>query len=429
MTPAPRNLHAHPGAALGRPLRVAVAGAGARGEAYAGHLRNSGAVVAAIAEPRAPVREAVADAHGIPADQRFATWAELAAAPRLCDAVVISVQDSQHLDAATAFARAGYDILLEKPMAPTEAECRRILQECERAGVFLGVCHVLRYTPYTRLIRDLLGDGAIGDVVSVEHLEPVGFWHFAHSYVRGNWRQQATSGPVLLTKSSHDLDWLSHIIGLPARRVSSFGTLSHFRPEQAPAGANERCLDCAVESTCAYSAVRLYRRGLDPATREGYFTAVMAPQRTREAVEEALRTGPYGRCVYAGGNDVADHQVVALEYDRGVTASFTLSAFTPVENRRSRIFGTRGQITSDGHTVSVFDFLTQQTTTHRATVDGASAGEGHAGGDAAMITAFVQALTEGDPSHFPSDGATSLATHAVVFAAERARASGRVEQL
>ena len=109
-----------------------------------------------------------------------------------------------------AFAAAGYDILCEKPLAGTEAACAAVVGAAERAGVFLGVCHVLRYTPTTERIIDLLDAGAVGDVVAVHHLEPVGFYHFAHSFVRGAWRREDESGPMLLTKACHDLDWLSH---------------------------------------------------------------------------------------------------------------------------------------------------------------------------------------------------------------------------
>ena len=353
--------------------------------------------MAAVAERRPDVRAEVAAEHGLSESQQFASWGELVAAQRTCDAVIICLQDSDHLAAATAFAGAGYDILLEKPMAPTEAECLQIVQACEAAGVFLGVCHVLRYTPYTQLIRRLVAEGAVGDIVNVQHLEPVGSWHFAHSYVRGSWRSTTVAGPVLLTKSSHDIDWLSYVIDRPAQRVVSFGSLNHFRPDRAPDGATERCLDCPVESSCAYSAVRIYRRGLDPNARERYFTAVVTPEFTPEALDHALRVGPYGRCVYAGDNDVCDHQIVGIDYEGGVTAGFSLSAFTPVENRHTRIFGTQGQITCDGNTVWVHDFLTQRTTEHAVTTAGASAGEGHAGGDAAMIEAFVGALAAGDP--------------------------------
>lgn len=428
---APVNLRDHRGRALGRALRVAIVGAGARGSAYAHHLDDSAgrAVVGAVAEPREVIRKELGSRYAIPEGARFAHWQDMVVAPRSCDAVIISLHDSEHLDAATAFAAAGYDILLEKPMAPTLVECRRIVAAAEEANVWLGVCHVLRYTPYTTLVRSLVEGGAIGDIVNVQHLEPVGFWHFAHSYVRGNWCAEATSAPVLLTKSSHDIDWLSYIIGRPVTRVSSFGSLLHFRPEHAPEGAGERCLDCAVEDACAYSAVRVYRKGLTPGLRESSFTAVVAPEYTEDALTDALRSGPYGRCVYGGQNDVADHQVVSIEYAGGVTAGFTLTAFSPLENRRTRIFGTKGQIATDGSTVELFDFRSSSTTLHEPVIGAASAGEGHAGGDVAMIKAFVRALCDGEPIHFSSDGRTSLETHEIVFAAEEARLDGTVVSL
>ena len=429
--PTPINVRDHSGRPLERALRVAIVGAGDRGSVYARHLDDSDgeAVVGAVAEPREAIRKAMGIRYAIPQGGQFADWREMVVAPRSCDAVVISLRDSEHLDAAMAFASAGYDILLEKPMAPTLAECRRIVAATEKADVWLGICHVLRYTPYTSVVRSLVDGGAIGDIVNVQHLEPIGFWHFAHSYVRGNWGREATSAPVLLTKSSHDIDWLSYVIGRPATRVSSFGSLLHFRPEHAPGGAAERCLDCAVEDTCAYSAVRIYRKGLALGLRESSFTAVVAPEYSEDALVDALRNGPYGRCVYGGQNDVADHQVVSIEYAGGVTAGFTLTAFSPLEDRRTRIFGTKGQIATDGSTVELFDFRSSSTTLHEAVAGAVSAGEGHAGGDVAMIKAFVRALCDGEPSHFSSDGRASLATHEIVFAAEEARLRGTIVSL
>ena len=139
-----------------------------------------------------------------------------------------------------------------------------IAEAVERAGVVAAVAHVLRYTPYTRLVRRLLDEGAVGEVVSVEHLEPVGFFHHAHSYVRGNWRREDEAGPMLLAKCCHDLDWLSHVVGARCEAVSSFGSLGRLRPEAKPEGAADRCLDCAIEPGCPYSARRIY---LEPAER------------------------------------------------------------------------------------------------------------------------------------------------------------------
>ena len=229
-------------------VSLAFAGAGLRGTMYARQAVASGrARVVAVAEPRPQVRERFAAEFGIPPENTFATWEDMLTLPRLADAVVIGTQDSLHAGPAIAAAERGYQILLEKPMAATERDCVRIADAAQRAGVMLAVCHVMRYTPYTQALKKLLDAGRIGEIVSIQHLEPVGWWHQAHSFVRGNWRREDESSPMLLAKACHDVDWLIYLMGQVPSRVSSFGGLHHFRPEQRPAGAASRCLDCAVE--------------------------------------------------------------------------------------------------------------------------------------------------------------------------------------
>ncbi|WP_328379308.1 Gfo/Idh/MocA family oxidoreductase [Streptomyces sp. NBC_00440] len=415
-------------------MRIAFAGAGARGAAYAELTaeRPERAVVTAVAEPDDARRESFAAHHELADGQVFADWRELAARPRLADAVVIALLDDQHLDAALAFIARGYHVLLEKPMAVSDEDCVRIAEAAENAGVLLGLCHVMRYTRYTRALKRELASGAVGDIVSVQHLEPIGSYHFAHSFVRGNWRREDETGPLLLTKSCHDIDWLGDVIGRAPRRVSSFGSLTHFRPENRPPGAADRCLDCPaeVEAGCPFSAARIYRQGLrDGHGPKHYFASVVARDLTEDTLTEALRTGPYGRCAYACDNDVNDHQTVTVEYEGGLTASFTLTAFTPQENRRTRIFGTRGQLTGDGRYLEVYDLLTERRTVIDTSVDGSNNTEGHAGGDRALLYAFVDALSDGCPELVVSGARTGVASHRLVFAAERARRTGTVVTL
>ena len=422
------NVARHLGQPLDRPLRIAIVGLGGRGQIYSRAIaasRSGRAEVVQIAEPRERERRLVADHVGVSEAAMFADWHDLVAGERVADAVIIATQDRDHLPGIEAFAAAGYDILCEKPISGTQEDCDAAVRAADAAGVFLGVCHVLRYTPNTRRIVELVAGGAIGDIVAIQHLEPVGYFHFAHSFVRGNWRREDDSGPLLLTKSCHDLDWLSFVVGSPAARVSSFGSRTGFTPERMPAGATDRCVTCPVEPDCAYSAVRMYHAGLREGSVESYFTRIMAPEYTAAAVDEALSTGPYGRCVFASDNDVVDHQVVNVEYENGVTAAFTLSAFTRFEDRRTSIFGSRGQITTDGRTVELYDFRTRESQLFDVTGDGS----GHGGGDAAMLGAFVDALWSGCPDAFTSQGAASLATHSIVFAAERARRTNRVVEL
>lgn len=378
-----------------------------------------------MAEPRPFQRDRLAELHRVPAELSFPSWQELAALPRLADAVVIATKDALHADIATAFAARGYDVLLEKPMATTEADCVRIVEAVERAGVIFAVCHVMRYTPYTRALKGLVAAGRIGDLVSVQHLEPVGWWHQAHSYVRGNWRREDESTFMLMAKSCHDLDWLRYIVGRPWDRVSSFGGLAHFRPEARPHGAADRCIDCAVEPDCAYSAKRFYLECLGTAERRRWPLSVITDDLTVEGVQAALRDGPYGRCVYACDNDVVDHQVVSIEFAGGVTAAFTMTAFAEPAPRRTQLFGTRGSIDGDGRTITVFDFLTRRT----EVIAVAAPEVGHGGGDDGVIAAFCEAVATRDAGAVLSGPRESLETHRMVFAAERARRDGTVVSL
>lgn len=400
-----------------------------RGHAYASEAAQlPGVEVVAVAE-RNPTT--LARFAGLfPDAQVFDDWRDLAALPRLADAVIVALPDEFHRDASVAFAEAGYDILLEKPIATSPEDCDDIEDAAKVNGVSITVCHVLRYTTYTQKLRQLLDAGAIGDIMQIEHLEPIGHLHFAHSFVRGNWARSATSHSLLLAKSCHDIDWLLHIMGRPVTRVTSFGSLGHFRPESQPAGASDRCVSCAVESSCAFSAVRFYRRGLNnPGSAEEYNALVMAGEVTPEAIDRALETGPWGRCAYLCDNDVVDHQTVQMEFTDGRLASFTLSAFTEGANRKTRLFGTAGQITGDGRFISVYDFRALQTTVYDTDELGFDAAAGHGGGDTALMSEFVDALRDTTPDELTSSISASMASHRVVFAAEEARRTGAVVAL
>ncbi|MDF5752681.1 Gfo/Idh/MocA family oxidoreductase [Spongiactinospora sp. TRM90649] len=409
-------------------VTLAVVGAGSRGNTYAGHAVRHGARVVAVAEPDPGRRARAGEAH--PEAELLPGWRELAARPRTADAVIIATQDADHVEPAVRLAGLGYHVLLEKPMAVREEDCVAIVEAAERAGVVFGVCHVLRYTPYTRATKELIDSGAIGEIVSVQHLEPVGWWHHAHSFVRGNWRRSDLATFMLLAKSCHDLDWLHHIVGRKVVRTSSFGGLHHFRQENRPDGAAARCLDCAVEPGCPYSAKRTYLSFLGDPDRADWPLSVLTPDITEEGVLRALREGPYGRCVYDCDNDVVDHQVVNLEFEGGATGSFTMTAFTPSAFRKTRIFGTRGSIEGDGNDLTVTDFVTGATREIDVTAQGGpSAADGHGGGDGGLVEAFLEAVRRRDPGLILSAPRESLHSHQVAWAAERARLTGTVVTL
>ena len=404
-----------------------IVGAGSRGAGYAEYAieHPEQATIVGIAEPRAEYRNQLAEKHNVPSKNLFNDWQELAEQPKLADAVIIATPDAEHTGPAIAFAKKGYHVLLEKPMSADEAACRKITEAATDAGIVFAVCHVLRYTAFTRTLKKLLDDGLIGDIVSLQALEPVGYWHQAHSFVRGNWGNEAESSSMLLAKCCHDLDWISHIMNTPCTAVHSFGSLKHFRKEEQPVGAADRCVDCAVEPDCPYSAKKIYSGFLDKGLK-GWPLDVLTSDVTEENIAEALRTGPYGRCVYACNNDVVDHQVVNMQFDGGQTASLTMTAFTESTARKIRIFGTKGEIDSDSSSIRHFDFLTDQwQTIETDPVDHSILG-GHGGGDYGLMKAFVGAIANNDPSLVLSGPAETLESHRMVFAAETARREERV---
>ncbi len=415
-----------------KPATILILGAGGRGFVYADLAKKSPnlAKIVAVAEPRDFQREKMVREHDISPNMTFHTWQEACKMPKMADAVAICTQDAMHEDCVMAFAKLGYHILLEKPMAPTAAACKRIINEVKKHGKMFAVCHVMRYTQYTQAVKKLIEKGAVGDIVSVEHYEPVGFWHQAHSFVRGNWRNEEESSFMLLAKSCHDVDWLSYIIGKPCLRVSSFGGLYFFNKEHQPEGAADRCMDCKLSSKCIYSAKKFYFGRLADKKNWGWPLDVVDPTFKKANLEKALREGPYGRCVFACDNDVVDHQVVNFEYEGGVTATFTMTAFNPGGGRKTRISGTAGFIeTNDSSVITVTDFATGKTKTIDTAASDASMAGGHGGGDNGILNDFCKAIVENDPSYIITGADATLESHMTTFAAEKSRKTGRVIEL
>ncbi len=414
------------------PVTLLIIGAGGRGFDYARYVKDhpDQARIVGVAEPREPYRNRMAAEHGIPAGDVFADWKQAADREKFADAVLICTPDRVHADPAVAFAERGYAMLLEKPIAPTEADCRRVVQAVRRHRILFAVCHVMRYTRYTQVLKRMLDEGAVGEIVSLQHTENVGWWHQAHAFVRGFWRNEAESSFMLLSKSCHDLDWIRYVFGARCTRCSSFGSLRHFRKDQKPpaAGAATRCVACDYEPRCPYSAKKIYLTGIRE-DNPHWPTATLVAEWSVANVVEALRTGPWGRCVYECDNDVVDNQVVILEFEGGRTAAFTMTAFNAGGHRKTRIFGTRGEIYGDGSNLEHFDFLTRRRRTiDTNAADGTLAG-GHGGGDEGLMASFLRAVAENDQGLILTGPAETLESHRMVFAAERARREGRVVRL
>ncbi len=288
------------------------------------------------------------------------------------------------------------------------------------------VCHVLRYTAFFQTIKEIIDSGLLGEVVSINHEECVGNVHQSHSFVRGNWGNSRRASCMLLQKSCHDLDILQWLVGKRCEKVQSFGSLRHFRAENAPAGAPERCIEgCPAGETCPYNAVKLYLEDKDNFWFRSTSTHEAYP--TDELVEHALRTTQYGQCVYRCDNDVVDHQVVNMLFEGGVTVSFTMCAFNK-GGRYIHIMGTKGELhgaMDNGSPITLYDFETRRTETiPMKALDGIL--DGHGGGDGGLISTLYDYLTGSYTGNAISDIGISVQNHLIVFAAEQSRREMRV---
>ena len=406
-------------------------GAGLRGKTYtdvAGQMADRYQVVA-VAEPLPERRTYIQHKHRLPDDCCFDTWEPLLAQPKLADAALICTMDRDHLAPALAAIRRGYDLLLEKPAAPTPEECYILQHEAEKYGVKVLVCHVLRYTAFFRAIKQLINEGAVGRVVNNQHREDVGNVHQSHSFVRGNWGNSDRSSAMILQKSCHDMDILQWLLGEKCTRVQSFGSLTYFTRENAPQGAPEYCLDgCPEAGTCPYNAKKLYLESTSTWFRT---SSTRLPQPTDADVERALRTTQYGKCVFKCDNNVVDHQVVNLEFADGATVTFSMCAFTR-GGRELRIMGTRGELI--GHfgspTLTLYEFETgssREIVIADKVVDDTIVG-GHGGGDTGIMAAFYDLLTDVDNIALCSI-AEAVDNHMIAFAAEESRLTGKVVEM
>ncbi len=371
-----------------------------------------------IAEPDPIRRGYFAMKHGIEESYQFSDYETILKKDKFADACFICTQDTMHVVPATMAMEKKYHVFLEKPMAVTPKECISLGEIAEKNHVKLMIGHVLRYTAFFSRIKSIVSSGEIGALMTIQHNENVSYWHQAHSYVRGNWRNKDLCAPMILTKSCHDLDILNWLVDQEPVRIASFGDLSYFTKHNAPNGAPRYCLDgCPHENSCVYHAKRVYLSAPD------WMKLPVSNDMSDEGLLTALKQGPYGRCVFQCDNNVVDHQVVAIEYQNSVTAVFTMTAFTHENTRTIKLMGTAGEIRGhmDKNEIEVYHFGDDKPNIiHLDSMD-----YGHSGGDYGIMMAFCQYIENGDHAKTAS-AIDSIQSHLLAFAAEEARLSGKV---
>ena len=406
-------------------VTVAVAGCGSRGNSYAACCRELGdrVKIVACADIRPEKLTRFADEYGIPAEGRYSSAEEMLKEERLADVMFICTMDRQHYGHAIPALKRGYHLVLEKPASPDPIECREIARVANEMNRRVVVCHVLRYTPFYRRIKEIIDSGVLGKIMSIQANEQSCYWHQAHSFVRGNWRRDDETSPLILQKCCHDMDILLWLTGRHCLSVSSFGSLGHFKAECAPEGAPERCSEaCPAYEECPYSIKCCYLRRADRG-EFGWPLDVVEPEPDAAKLRETLKTSPYGRCVYHCDNNVVDHQVVNLQLEEDLTVSFNVSAFTSQGGRRIHVMGTMGDLTAYmedsklyvtrfGHDTDIIDSCAETDMF------------GHGGGDYILVRDLVDLLDGGSAGDSLTSIDDSIESHIVCLAAEKSRAAG-----
>ena len=412
--------------------KIIVIGCGARGKTYTDIMKNDFGEdfeVVACAEPISDRRNYMQRTHSIPDELCFESWEPILEREKFADVVIIATMDRDHYAPAMAAIEKGYDLLLEKPVAATPKECRKIQRAAEKKGVFVLVCHVLRFTRFYIALKSIIDSGEIGRVMSIQAIECVGDVHQSHSFVRGNWGNSDRSTPMILQKTCHDMDILAWLIGEKCTELHSFGSLSYFTRENAPEGSPERCIDgCPHAETCPYNAEKVYVDMVYGCKGWLDFAATEKVDPTREDCIEAIKNTQYGKCVFKCDNNVVDHQTVNMRFGKDVYVDFSMNAFNK-GGRTIRIMGTKGEINAkmSGDDIEIFNFITRET--RKFDFDSAAAGEmitgGHGGGDTGIILA-LRDLLNGKRSKSVCEIAESCDNHMISFAAEESRLTGKV---
>lgn len=424
-----------------QPLTAIIVGAGHRSLVYASYAKQhpDELRIVGIAEPNDFRRQDMAKFFGIEASQCFRSADELAALPKRADFIINGTMDRHHVPTSLPLLASGYDILLEKPFATSEAELWQLVHAARRHGRKISICHVLRYAPFYAAIRREVIAGTIGEILNVQAVEHVSYHHMGVGFVRGKWaRQDGCGSSMLMSKSCHDLDLIAWMkSGVAPVRVSSVGGIYQFRPDKAPPGAGTRCLvDCPIEADCLYSARKHY---LDHPERWKFYVwhpLEHIPNPTMEDKIASLKgDNPYGRCVWKCDNDVVDHQSVAIEFADGCTATLNMIGGAARPTRSLHLIGTKGEIQGvmedskfvirhidprPGHEYS------ERIVDLKIGGDMTGAQGGHGGGDLRLVADFLAILRGKPPSISSTTLDDSISGHLIGLNADKARITNTV---
>ena len=409
--------------------KISVIGLGNRGTEYMGFLmgfHSRKVELYALCDIRQQALDDISPKFSIPKERQFLSTDEFFSKGIISDALIISTQDASHYEITKKAILTGYKyILLEKPVSGVKGEYTELRDLAKENGVILIICHVLRYSNYYSKIKEIISSGKIGDIVTINHTENVGYFHFAHSFVRGNWHDEFASTPSILAKCCHDIDLIAWFMDSPCESVSSVGSLKYFNKENAPEGATPYCMGgCKAKKNCPYDAEALYIT--DPFYKAKFIkymgrTLTGKAKNSKADIKNAIRSGDYGRCVFMCDNNVCDNQFVTMKFKNGASAVLNMNGFSNKMFRESHIIGTKGELYGSGTKLKMHIFGGRTTNVNT----GALKVSGHVEGDMRIVSGFVKLVCgeTTDLTDITTIDATMI-SHNIALAAEESRKNG-----
>lgn len=397
-------------------IKVGLIGYGNRGRLYSSFIKDLSDKVEYVAVCDYRIEELLDSLKQYNLKHTFKDVEDFFNAKLDLDLVCICSMDKYHFYQTKKCLELGYNVLLEKPVSNNLQEVIELNELAHKKNLKLIVSYVLRYTLFYKMIKDIIDSGEIGKVVNINNTENVAYWHHAHSYTRGNWKFEKETGPMILTKCSHDMDLIYWLMGKNVDKISSFGNRSYLLKENAPKDAAEYCIDCKEKDSCPFNAYRFYLNNKE------WLRPIIGDDLSDENIMKNLYHNQYTRCAYKTDADVVDHQVVNILFDDKTTASHTMNAYTRYCYRDIKVMGSHGCIEGnfEEKKFKVYHFVDnseREVDITHFTDDFV----GHGGGDRVMFIELIDYLLTGNKTKSLTSISESVISHEMAFAAEKSR--------
>ena len=396
--------------------RIVIIGAGVRGRYTYGDFfkRNKDLYeVVAIVENKIGRREKFKEIFNLPDEKVFKDINSFFKEEKIADAVIISSIDNTHYEASIRALEKGYDVLVEGPVANSLDKLIHLQNICERntEKIFMAAM-TYRYSNFFNKLKEIIDSQELGQLININYNSYIGYEKFSHYYVRGNWRLDSDTSPIILTNSCYDLDMLEYLTNSTCEKISSFGNLNYFKRENFNQEMSELCISCGVDKECPYFVQGIYLNNKD-------LSKGVHINPTEENLNEILKSCQYGQCVYSCDNNVSDNMICILKFKNNITASLNISAFTKEENKDLRLMFSQGEIYANFQKCSIVikRFIDNEDKIIEVSKENL---------DEKLIKDFLDRIKNKDNKNMISDVYSTINSHITAFAGEFASVSESV---